>query len=65
MTDSTFGPPNNTTFNNRAPASNHPGGVNATFADGSTRFIKNSINLNVFQAISSRNQGEVISSDAY
>jgi prepilin-type N-terminal cleavage/methylation domain-containing protein/prepilin-type processing-associated H-X9-DG protein len=63
-TDSTYGP-NDTTYNDRAPASNHPGGVNTTMADGSTRFLKNSIALKVFQAISSRNMGEVVSADSY
>ncbi len=58
-------PPNSTVFNNRASASNHPGGVNATFSDGSTRFIKNSIGLKVYQAIGSRSMGEVVSADAY
>jgi prepilin-type N-terminal cleavage/methylation domain-containing protein/prepilin-type processing-associated H-X9-DG protein len=78
MTDALF-PPNSTAFNNRAPASNHPGGINATMCDGSTRFIKNSISSSrtdangntvigtpgVFQAISTRNMGEVVSADAY
>jgi prepilin-type N-terminal cleavage/methylation domain-containing protein len=65
MTDSSTGGPNTTVFNNRAPASSHPGGINATMVDGSTRFIKNSINLNTFQAISTRNLGEVTSADSY
>jgi prepilin-type N-terminal cleavage/methylation domain-containing protein/prepilin-type processing-associated H-X9-DG protein len=45
--------------------SNHPGGVNVGFADGSVRFIKNSVNLQTWWALGSRNVGEVISSDAY
>jgi prepilin-type processing-associated H-X9-DG protein len=78
MTDSIF-PPNSTAFNNRAPASSHPGGVNATMCDGSTRFIKNSINAGVpttsgnglltspgvFQAICTRALGEVVSADSF
>jgi prepilin-type N-terminal cleavage/methylation domain-containing protein/prepilin-type processing-associated H-X9-DG protein len=79
-----------------APAlisSRHPGGVNCGFADGSVRFIKDSIDswqmdpagncpsvtyasdtypslvrgqkVGVWQAISTRAMGEVISSDAY
>jgi prepilin-type N-terminal cleavage/methylation domain-containing protein/prepilin-type processing-associated H-X9-DG protein len=63
-TDPQFAP-NNKDYNTRAAASNHPGGVNATMVDGSTKFIKDSINLKVYQAISSRNLGEVVSSDAY
>jgi prepilin-type N-terminal cleavage/methylation domain-containing protein/prepilin-type processing-associated H-X9-DG protein len=78
MTDSLF-PPNSKAFNNRSPASSHPGGVNATMADGSTRFIKDTINggnssgngntlllgSGVFQAISTRNMGEIVSADAF
>jgi prepilin-type processing-associated H-X9-DG protein len=47
------------------PASNHPGGINVAFGDGSVRFIKNTINLQVWWAIGSRNGGEVLSSDSY
>jgi prepilin-type N-terminal cleavage/methylation domain-containing protein/prepilin-type processing-associated H-X9-DG protein len=43
----------------------HPGGVNFTFADGSVRFIKNSINPLTYRALGTRNLGEVISSDSY
>jgi prepilin-type N-terminal cleavage/methylation domain-containing protein/prepilin-type processing-associated H-X9-DG protein len=45
--------------------SQHPGGANFAFADGSVRFIKNTINFNVYQGLSSRGLGEVISADAY
>ena len=48
-----------------APTSNHPGGVNVCFADGSVKFIKNSISLQTWWALGTRNQGEVVSSDAY
>jgi len=45
--------------------SRHPGGVNVLFCDGSVRFIKDSIALTVWQALSTMNGGEVISSDQY
>jgi prepilin-type N-terminal cleavage/methylation domain-containing protein/prepilin-type processing-associated H-X9-DG protein len=45
--------------------SNHSGGVNVCFADGSVKFIKDSINVQAWWALGSRNGGEVISSDAY
>ena len=43
----------------------HPGGVNAGMADGSVKFVKNSINLNVWQALSTSQGGEIIGSDSY
>jgi prepilin-type N-terminal cleavage/methylation domain-containing protein/prepilin-type processing-associated H-X9-DG protein len=45
--------------------SNHPGGVNVGFADGSVKFIKDSIGLQTWWALGSRNQAEIISSDQY
>jgi len=45
--------------------SNHPGGVNVGMADGSVKFVKDSISPQTWWGIGSRNQGEVISSDAY
>jgi prepilin-type N-terminal cleavage/methylation domain-containing protein/prepilin-type processing-associated H-X9-DG protein len=45
--------------------SQHPGGMNAAFADGSVRFIKASTSQLIYRAISTRAGGEVISSDSY
>lgn len=41
------------------------GGFNALFADGSVRFLKDTINLQVLQALISRSGGEVISADSF
>jgi prepilin-type N-terminal cleavage/methylation domain-containing protein/prepilin-type processing-associated H-X9-DG protein len=46
-------------------SSNHPGGVNVCFTDGSVRFIKDTVSPPTWWAIGSRNQGEVVSSDQY
>jgi prepilin-type processing-associated H-X9-DG protein len=43
----------------------HPGGVNVLMADGSARFIKNSISPQSWMALGTRANGEVISSDTY
>ncbi len=45
--------------------SNHPGGVDVGMADGSVRFIKDSIAANIWWALASRSGSEVISSDSY
>jgi prepilin-type N-terminal cleavage/methylation domain-containing protein/prepilin-type processing-associated H-X9-DG protein len=45
--------------------SRHPGGANFSFADGSVKFIKNSINYLTYRSLGTRSVGEVISSDAY
>jgi prepilin-type processing-associated H-X9-DG protein len=47
------------------PSSAHPGGVNVAFGDGSVRFIKESIALVIWRALSTRNGGEVVSSSDY
>ena len=39
----------------------HPGGVNTTYADGSTHFTSNSIDLVAWRALATRNGREVIS----
>jgi prepilin-type N-terminal cleavage/methylation domain-containing protein/prepilin-type processing-associated H-X9-DG protein len=45
--------------------SRHPGGANMAFCDGTVRFIKQSIALNIHCALGSRNGGEVLSADQY
>jgi prepilin-type processing-associated H-X9-DG protein len=47
------------------PRSRHPGGVNTGMCDDSVRFIKNSVSIPIFQALSSARGAEVISSDSY
>jgi len=75
-----FGTPNTTACHNKTqessqvwemsmgivpPTSNHSGGVNVGFCDGSVRFVKDSVNVQTWWAIGTRNGGEVVSSDAY
>jgi prepilin-type N-terminal cleavage/methylation domain-containing protein/prepilin-type processing-associated H-X9-DG protein len=48
-----------------AARSNHPGGVNVVFCDGSVKFIKDTINPTTWLALGSKAGGEVISADAY
>lgn len=43
----------------------HPGGVNTLFADGSVKFIKESINQRIWWGLGTRAGGEVISSDSF
>lgn len=45
--------------------SNHAGGVNVAFTDGSVKFIKDSIAPTTWWALGTRNGEEVISSDSY
>ena len=47
------------------PSSYHPGGVNLLFGDGSVRFIKDSVALSVWRALSTRNGGEIVSGSDY
>ncbi len=46
-------------------SSNHSGGVNAVFGDGSVRFLKNSISLSVLGHLGNRGDGEIIDEKAY
>ncbi len=57
------GYPNDATFANAN--SLHPGGVNVLMADGSVRFVKNSINMYTWWSLGTRANGEVIASDSY
>jgi prepilin-type N-terminal cleavage/methylation domain-containing protein/prepilin-type processing-associated H-X9-DG protein len=47
----------------RVYGSRHPGGANLAFADGSVRFVRDSITLVILQALSTRAGGEVIPED--
>ena len=63
-------PTSGTTMGNSAGADDeifgfHPGGVNALMADGSVKFIKETLNIVTQRSLITLNGGEVISSDAY
>ncbi len=48
-----------------AATSNHPGGVNVLFGDGSVKFVKDTINRATWWALGTRTKGEVVSADSY
>jgi prepilin-type N-terminal cleavage/methylation domain-containing protein/prepilin-type processing-associated H-X9-DG protein len=53
------------TFDNIVTASsNHSGGVNVAFWDGSVKFVKDSVNYLAWYAIGTKANGEVVSADA-
>jgi prepilin-type N-terminal cleavage/methylation domain-containing protein/prepilin-type processing-associated H-X9-DG protein len=43
----------------------HPGGANFVFTDGSVRFIKEQVGFSIFQALATRQGGEVLSADQF
>ena len=47
------------------PSSRHPGGVNTLFGDGSVKFIKDSVSLQTWRTLGTRNGGEVVSADSF
>ena len=47
-----------TTLNNHSLGSNHPGGANIALADGSSRYITDSLDPTILAAISSKDGGE-------
>jgi prepilin-type N-terminal cleavage/methylation domain-containing protein/prepilin-type processing-associated H-X9-DG protein len=60
-----FSGPDGSAQDSIPPTSSHPGGVNVAMADGSVKFIKDSIGQQPWWALGTRAGGEVISSDAY
>jgi prepilin-type N-terminal cleavage/methylation domain-containing protein/prepilin-type processing-associated H-X9-DG protein len=44
-------------------SSNHPGGVNVCFLDGSVRFVKNTINYATWRAVSTHRGSEIVSAN--
>ena len=47
------------------PKSKHPGGINVGMCDGSVRFVKNTISVLIFRAISTSKGNESVGADAY
>jgi prepilin-type N-terminal cleavage/methylation domain-containing protein len=52
-------------FGTAPPSSNHPGGVELAMADGSVRFVNNSVAPPVWWAIGSRRGGEAITAGSF
>jgi prepilin-type processing-associated H-X9-DG protein len=58
--------PMNTTLNNtRSAGGPHTGGIVVSFVDGHVSFLKNSMDINAYRALGSRNGGEVVSNTDY
>jgi prepilin-type N-terminal cleavage/methylation domain-containing protein/prepilin-type processing-associated H-X9-DG protein len=56
---------NGSTFAAFPARSYHPGGVNVLLADGSVRFVKDTVNGVTWRALHSISLGEVVSADSY
>ena len=56
-------PPNSAVGHTDQMHSQHTGGANVLFGDGSVRFIRDGIPLSLFRDLSSRNGGEVVGGD--
>ena len=41
----------------------HPGGVNVSLADGSTRFVSENVDLTIYHALGTRDGGEVVAGE--
>ena len=52
-------------YGTASPNSNHYGGVNMCMADGSVRFVKDTINLQTWWALGTRAGREIIDADSY
>ena len=50
---------------NYGARSRHSGGVNVAMGDGSVRFVKNSIDVRTWRAMSTTRGGEIVSADQY
>ncbi len=46
-------------------SSHHAGGTNFLFGDGAVRFIKNSIDVEIYHHLGNRSDGEMISAERY
>ena len=46
-------------------SSNHAGGVNVTFLDGSVKFVKDSVSQQTWWAIATKANGEVVDASSY
>jgi prepilin-type N-terminal cleavage/methylation domain-containing protein/prepilin-type processing-associated H-X9-DG protein len=60
-----IGQPAAAAINALAASSQHPGGVNTLFMDGTVRFIKSTVNGVTWAALGTTNGGEVVSADQF